>query len=734
MSQEPRAPMDVSSDTKPEVATTAATPAVDAAQEPKTDDKERGDKRKEQADGEEKALARERFNRFFKQLTEGCGREGCTNIDCASCPGCPKRAKKDAAYRSLQLVSKKDSELCPEDVTKQLRRLAISKDDDQAMVKRLAAVFSDVEQIRTNFWVDGKSEVNDVTPGIDVKLLDELHAIVSSTPEASKTLATALLKLTTQLASNSPKDVPLPTLRSYAILLEIRSFLDPAFHDALKQLAKAITSLPNAAQDQLSKWLSRYELDRLEFMVAVVQQYITVRWYTSRLLEDVVHGVRLLKIVHEANKLKEQKEEEALPFAIFYNDAVNTEVDFKNDYKRWKNGNGFAFASAPFILEPAAKALILQFDAQVQMSHQFHEVLFQSLYGHVTPYLILKVNRQTILHDTLTLISQLSTSEFKKPLKVKFEGEDGIDEGGVQKEFFQILVSELFDPKFGMLIYEEEAKTLWFNKDSLESSQAFELMGILLGLAIYNGVILDMHFPMVVYKKLLGLKPTLHDLASVKPNLATGLQTLLDYTGDVAADYMRSFTYNYEAYGEEKSEELKPGGANIDLTNDNRQEYVQLTVDYILTKSIAKQYNAFSNGFLMVCEGEPLKMFRYEELQLLVCGSPELDFKQLEDVTRYEDGFTAQSPVIVNFWEIVHEMTLEDKKKLLFFCTGSDRVPIKGLGHVSFTISKNGPDSDRLPTSHTCFNHLLLPEYATKEKLYKSLQVAIQNSKGFGMI
>jgi ubiquitin-protein ligase E3 A len=639
--------------------------------------------------------------------------------------------------RVLQLVKKQDSELCPEDVTKQLRRLAISKDgDDQPMLKRLQFVFGDFEQIKTNFWeqVDGKTDVNEMSPGIDVNLLDELHEIVSA-PAASKALATALTTLTTQLASTSPKDVPLLALRSYAVLLEIRSFLDPAFNDAFKQLSKAVTNLPTASQEQIWKWISRYNLERLEFMVSAVQQYITVRWYTSRLLDDIMHAVRLLKMLHEANKLKEQMDLPALPYATFYNDAVNTELDIKNDYRRWKHGSGFAFASAPFIFDPAAKAQILQFDAAIQMSHTFEDAIFQSMVTReASPYLILKVNRQTILHDTLQQIQRMNSSDFKKPLKVKFEGEEGIDEGGVQKEFFQILISELFDPKFGMLVYDEETKTLWFNKDSLENAGEYELMGILLGLAIYNGIILDLHFPEVVYKKLMGHKLTLRDLQNTKPEMARGLVTLLNFPGDVASTYMRHFTYTYEVFGEEKSVELKPGGSEIELNNENRQEYVQLTIDYLLTKSIAKQYKAFSDGFLNVCEGDPLKMFRYEELQLLVCGSPELDFKQLEEVTRYEDGFTAESPVIKQFWEIVHSMSLEDKKKLLSFCTGSDRVPIKGLGHVSFTISKNGPDSDRLPISHTCFNHLLLPEYGTKEKLYKSLQVAIQNSKGFGMI
>jgi ubiquitin-protein ligase E3 A len=79
-------------------------------------------------------------------------------------------------------------------------------------------------------------------------------------------------------------------------------------------------------------------------------------------------------------------------------------------------------------------------------------------------------------------------------------------------------------------------------------------------------------------------------------------------------------------------------------------------------------------------------------------------------------------------------MSVEDKKKLLFFCTGSDRSPIKGLGSMTFVISRNGPDSDRLPTAHTCFNHLLLPEYSDKEKLRVCLMTAINNAEGFGLM
>lgn len=46
---------------------------------------------------------------------------------------------------------------------------------------------------------------------------------------------------------------------------------------------------------------------------------------------------------------------------------------------------------------------------------------------------------------------------------------------------------------------------------------------------------------------------------------------------------------------------------------------------------------------------------------------------------------------------------------------------------------RDGPDSSRLPTSHTCFNSLLLPSYRSKEKLADRLRLAILNSEGFGL-
>jgi ubiquitin-protein ligase E3 A len=190
----------------------------------------------------------------------------------------------------------------------------------------------------------------------------------------------------------------------------------------------------------------------------------------------------------------------------------------------------------------------------------------------------------------------------------------------------------------------------------------------------------------------------------------------------------------YEYFGEMKVDELKPGGANIHLTNDNRQEYVDLYVKYLLDTSIASQFSAFKQGFQMVCDSRLMRIFSPEELELLVCGSQVLDFNELEAGARYEEPYNKNSPIIKQFWSILQEFGDKEKRLFLQFCTGSDRVPISGLAKLRFTISRHGGDSESLPTSHTCFNHLLLPEYSSREKMKAKILVAINHATGFGLM
>jgi HECT-domain (ubiquitin-transferase) len=136
------------------------------------------------------------------------------------------------------------------------------------------------------------------------------------------------------------------------------------------------------------------------------------------------------------------------------------------------------------------------------------------------------------------------------------------------------------------------------------------------------------------------------DLKDLDSDMARGLQQLLDFEGDVEEVFGRTFSVAYQRFGEMCEFELKPNGAKIPLTQENKQEYVKLYTDYLLNLSIERQFKYFEQGFHMVCNTPGMNMlFRPEELEQLIVGSEELDFAQLEKITKYQ-GFSVDDAII----------------------------------------------------------------------------------------
>ena len=259
----------------------------------------------------------------------------------------------------------------------------------------------------------------------------------------------------------------------------------------------------------------------------------------------------------------------------------------------------------------------------------------------------------------------------------------------------------------------------------------FELVGILLGLAIFNSVILDVQFPKVVFHRLMNKSVELSDLKDLDPLTYNNLNHLLDC--EDAKETCLTFDITRKTvFGEIITDELKENGSNIDVTNENRGEYVQLYVEHKLVKSVQKSYDAFKKGFYKVCDCEVIEWFNSSELELLICGSPTLDFKSLQEGCRYQ-GYKSNDPTIINFWKVVHSLNFEQQSKLLAFATGSARAPINGLKELKMIITKS-TNCEQLPTSHTCFNQLILPNYETIDILREKILIAITHATGFGLL
>ena len=85
-------------------------------------------------------------------------------------------------------------------------------------------------------------------------------------------------------------------------------------------------------------------------------------------------------------------------------------------------------------------------------------------------------------------------------------------------------------------------------------------------------------------------------------------------------------------------------------------------------------------------------------------------------------------------WKIIdNEWDEKQKKDFLYFITGIKTAPVGGLGQLKITIEKDGK-SNQLPTSHTCFNELNLPNYKDINVLRQKLAICLENCEGFGLV
>jgi len=351
----------------------------------------------------------------------------------------------------------------------------------------------------------------------------------------------------------------------------------------------------------------------------------------------------------------------------------------------------------------------------------------------------IKVRRTRVLEDSYGAVMALTGEDLKRRLMVNFEGEDGLDYGGVSREWFFLLSHEIFNPSYGLFEYStHDNYTLQINPASginPDHLSYFKFIGRCLGLAIFHRRFLDAYFVPSFYKMILGKHMALADLESVDADLHRSLNWMLE--NDITDVLDETFTTTEERFGELVTIDLKPGGEDIPVTEENKKDYVDAVVSYRISKRVKEQFDAFMEGLLELIPRDLVNVFDERELELLIGGMSEID---MDDWTKFTDyrGYEKTDQVIEWFWKCIRAWPAERKSRLLQFTTGTSRVPVNGFkdlqgsdGPRRFTIEKSG-DPQGLPRSHTCFNRLDLPPYQDYESLESKLLFAIEETEGFG--
>ncbi|KAL3077913.1 hypothetical protein niasHS_013442 [Heterodera schachtii] len=386
---------------------------------------------------------------------------------------------------------------------------------------------------------------------------------------------------------------------------------------------------------------------------------------------------------------------------------------------------------------------LLDFDVKREYFHkELKKMDERSRYDHEDVEIC--VRRSHLFGDSFRALNRLSPNDWKARLYIIFEGEEGHDAGGLLREWYSVITREIFNPNYALFITAPgDRVTYMINKTSYVNRKHldyFRFVGRVIAKAIYDNKQLDCYFTRAFYKHILDKHVRYQDIESEDPGLFKWLEFLLNNAVEDFGTEL-TFTVKVEEFGVRSTRQLLENGNRTTVTDANKYEYVHLMCQMKTKGSIRQQLNAFLEGFYEVIPYR--RRFRSgnggsEKLELLIAGLPNIDIDDLCANTEYKT-YTRTSPQIQWFWRALKAFDVEDKAKFLQFVTGTSKVPLQGFSHLEgmndvqkFTIQKDTLSNNRLPSAHTCFNQLDLPEYPDYETLHKKLLLAIREcSEGF---
>ncbi|KAI5965544.1 HUL5 [Candida pseudojiufengensis] len=369
-----------------------------------------------------------------------------------------------------------------------------------------------------------------------------------------------------------------------------------------------------------------------------------------------------------------------------------------------------------------------------------------------TPKLGAKIRRENLFEDAFISFGNTG-DQFKHRIQVEFFNEYGpevgIDGGGITKEFLTSVVLDGINPKLGLFqittdnqVYPNEEIYYKLRLQIEKDIQSYKLeflkfLGMCVGKCLYENVLIDVSFaPFFLSKSCMSnFKNSINDLNYLDPDLFKNLTRLSDMTNLELENLDLNFSIDIKIDSTTYNIELINNGSKIKVNKSNVQYYLHKLADFKLNQSLFPQTKYFLEGLFTIIPKNWLKLFDCFELQMLISGG-EKDINIIEWQNNVEyGGYLENDKTIKLFWEIIQELNMEEKSKLIKFVTSVSRAPLLGFKTLNpkFGIRNSGNDKDRLPTASTCVNLLKLPDYQNKEIMKEKLLYAINTEAGFDL-
>jgi len=357
---------------------------------------------------------------------------------------------------------------------------------------------------------------------------------------------------------------------------------------------------------------------------------------------------------------------------------------------------------------------------------------------HPDGFYVIKVRRENLVGDSLSQLASLSLEGLRiSKIHVTFEGEEGLDGGGLTRDWFQQLAVNLEGSALfvrsaaGAVMPAPLAKDVAFNP---KIHMEYRAVGRLLGLALLHKAPCPLPLQRLLWKVLLDESLSFEDVQEIDAEFVRHrFESIIAPGGLKAIENVLGGPLLFQSVetNDRFVEPLWPHEGGEAVTEETVHEYVALALEHYVAGQRRHILQALRDGFWDVAPLSLLKEvdFTPAELELCVSGEPNVNVKEWMSCATYGK---IDTQVLKDFWEIVTEMDTKHRSQLLQFATGSGRVPLGSFKHVSPRFNITSGDNDKLPSAHTCANMLVLPRGPLpKAELKRRLHLAVSEGRGF---
>ena len=355
------------------------------------------------------------------------------------------------------------------------------------------------------------------------------------------------------------------------------------------------------------------------------------------------------------------------------------------------------------------------------------------------------LRRQMLVEDSFQALADLPAKSWVRTFALRFQGEEGADYGALTRDWLVQLLERLANPELGLFALVTGAAVTHPSPTSVvqpDHLRYFRMFGLALAKAFLSRLPVTVRLSSVLLKRLLKRKGgALADLQRFDPELHTQLRWMLDHPIDGVLD--QTFTITKQVLGKVVEVELVPNGAEIEVTDANKAQYVERHAAATMEAEISEQISAVCDGFHELVPVALLDQLSVADLHVALSGLPHISTHEWRRNTDLLPGFASHpqsARITAMFWEIVGELTPELRSKLLYFATASASPPPGGFAKLAPHRFNLDTDPDlppgALPGAHSCFNTLVLPlDIADDYETFRSkLITAISECDSFALL